>query len=197
VDDPWTTRRRPQRPLDERRGTIRVIASNACRRSRRTITNSSLCRDRERRNFPFTRCASMSALIPTRVIRTAADRLPRREQILAPTRPQSSCPATTGLMPSIQREGKSKQYAISCHLVRNIVGPSARLRCFIATADSRPCLRSASAAIHNREETQRLLATYVGARAGDRILNGSIKRGDCETINAVLWICDLENFTAV
>ena len=38
---------------------------------------------------------------------------------------------------------------------------------------------------------------YVGARAGDRILNGSIKRGDCETIDAVLWICDLENFTAV
>ena len=60
-----------------------------------------------------------------------------------------------------------------------------------------PALGAAVEAIHNREETQRLLATYVGARAGDRILNGSIKRGDCETIDAVLWICDLENFTAI
>jgi adenylate cyclase len=60
-----------------------------------------------------------------------------------------------------------------------------------------PALGAAVEIIHNREETQRLLATYVGARAGDRILNGSIKRGDCESIDAVLWICDLENFTAI
>jgi adenylate cyclase len=60
-----------------------------------------------------------------------------------------------------------------------------------------PALGAAVEILHDREETQRLLATYVGARAGDRILNGSIKRGDCETIDAVLWICDLENFTAV
>src|SRR5262245_728744 len=60
-----------------------------------------------------------------------------------------------------------------------------------------PALGAAVETIHNREETQRLLATYVGARAGDRILNGSIKRGNCETIDAVLWICDLENFTAI
>lgn len=60
-----------------------------------------------------------------------------------------------------------------------------------------PALGAAVEILHDREETQRLLATYVGARAGDRILNGSIKRGDCETIDAVLWICDLENFTAI
>lgn len=60
-----------------------------------------------------------------------------------------------------------------------------------------PALGAVVEILSNREETQRLLATYVGGRAGDRILNGSIKRGDCETIDAVLWICDLENFTAI
>lgn len=60
-----------------------------------------------------------------------------------------------------------------------------------------PALGAAVEILNDRGEMQRLLATYVGTRAGDRILNGSIKRGDCETIDAVLWICDLENFTAV
>ncbi len=60
-----------------------------------------------------------------------------------------------------------------------------------------PALAAAVEIVHDRDDTQRLLKTYVGARAGDRILNGSIKRGECETIDAVLWICDLENFTAV
>jgi adenylate cyclase len=63
--------------------------------------------------------------------------------------------------------------------------------------DILPAVGAAVEILHDRDEMQRLLATYVGARAGDRILNGSIKRGDCETIDAVLWICDLENFTAV
>lgn len=40
-----------------------------------------------------------------------------------------------------------------------------------------------------------LLNTYVGHRTGQRILNGQIKRGDGEVIQAALWFSDLRNFT--
>jgi adenylate cyclase len=40
-----------------------------------------------------------------------------------------------------------------------------------------------------------LLDTYVGPVAGRRVLDGAIKRGMCETIRAVIWMCDLRGFT--
>lgn len=40
-----------------------------------------------------------------------------------------------------------------------------------------------------------LLDTYVGRKSGARILNGSIRRGAGSTINAVIWLSDLRNFT--
>ncbi len=40
-----------------------------------------------------------------------------------------------------------------------------------------------------------LLETYVGRRAGGRVLDGSIKRGDGETISAVVGFADLRRFT--
>ncbi|MDJ0945256.1 MAG: adenylate/guanylate cyclase domain-containing protein [Kiloniellales bacterium] len=42
-----------------------------------------------------------------------------------------------------------------------------------------------------------LLDAYVGPRTGRKILNGTIKRGDGEEINAVLWYCDLRDFTGM
>ncbi len=49
------------------------------------------------------------------------------------------------------------------------------------------------------QETRRLartlLDTYVGHDAGERILRGSILRGDSEAVHAVLFYCDLRNFT--
>mgnify|MGYP000737157693 CR=1 FL=1 len=42
-----------------------------------------------------------------------------------------------------------------------------------------------------------LMETYVGARSGQRVLAGTIKRGDVERINAVLWTSDLRNFTGL
>jgi adenylate cyclase len=42
-----------------------------------------------------------------------------------------------------------------------------------------------------------LLDTYVGSRAGDRVLKGLIRRGDVERIRAALWISDLRGFTAL
>jgi adenylate cyclase len=42
-----------------------------------------------------------------------------------------------------------------------------------------------------------LMETYVGARSGRRVLAGTIRRGDVERINAVLWTSDLRDFTGL
>jgi adenylate cyclase len=43
--------------------------------------------------------------------------------------------------------------------------------------------------------TLTLLDTYVGPIAGRRVLDGAIKRGMCDSIEAVIWFCDLRGFT--
>ncbi|HEX7790985.1 MAG TPA: adenylate/guanylate cyclase domain-containing protein [Afipia sp.] len=40
-----------------------------------------------------------------------------------------------------------------------------------------------------------LLDSYVGARAGARILAGQIRRGHTESMNAAIWLSDLRGFT--
>src|SRR6201996_1399803 len=42
-----------------------------------------------------------------------------------------------------------------------------------------------------------LLDTYVGSRAGERILGGQIRRGHAETMDAAIWLSDLRGFTAL
>jgi adenylate cyclase len=49
----------------------------------------------------------------------------------------------------------------------------------------------------HRRITRALLDTYVGHRTGERVLSGAIKRGDGETIRAVIWFCDLRGFTTL
>ncbi|MFN4089968.1 MAG: adenylate/guanylate cyclase domain-containing protein [Alphaproteobacteria bacterium] len=48
-----------------------------------------------------------------------------------------------------------------------------------------------------RRLTATLLDTYLGHRTGEQVLQGRIRRGDGETISAVLWYCDIRGFTAV
>lgn len=48
-----------------------------------------------------------------------------------------------------------------------------------------------------RRVAKALLDTYVGKRAGERVLQGLVKRGDGETIQAALWFSDLRDFTAL
>ena len=43
--------------------------------------------------------------------------------------------------------------------------------------------------------TTTLLDTYVGRKAGERVLTGQIRRGSGETIRAVIWFSDLRGFT--
>ena len=40
-----------------------------------------------------------------------------------------------------------------------------------------------------------LLDTYLGRHAGERVLQGTIRRGDGEDISAVIWFCDLREST--
>ena len=42
-----------------------------------------------------------------------------------------------------------------------------------------------------------LLDTYVGNRAGERILAGQIRRGHTQTMDAAIWLSDLRGFTAL
>jgi adenylate cyclase len=46
-----------------------------------------------------------------------------------------------------------------------------------------------------RRTARTLLDTYVGRQSGGRVLEGQIQRGSGETINAVVWLCDLRGFT--
>ena len=48
-----------------------------------------------------------------------------------------------------------------------------------------------------RRTARDLLGTYVGPNTGERIFNGTIKRGDGEVIHAIIWFCDLRGFTAL
>lgn len=51
--------------------------------------------------------------------------------------------------------------------------------------------------ISKRRLSQTLMDTYLGHRTGQKVLDGLIKRGDGETIEAALWYSDLRNFTAL
>jgi adenylate cyclase len=46
-----------------------------------------------------------------------------------------------------------------------------------------------------RDMAVTLLNAYVGRAAGERILAGEVRRGEGQTIDAVIWICDLRGFT--
>jgi adenylate cyclase len=48
-----------------------------------------------------------------------------------------------------------------------------------------------------RRTSSLLLDTYVGNRAGERILSGQIRRGHTESMNAAIWLSDLRGFTAL
>jgi adenylate cyclase len=48
-----------------------------------------------------------------------------------------------------------------------------------------------------RRTAAALLDTYVGNRAGERILAGQIRRGHAEAMRAAIWLSDLRGFTAL
>ncbi len=46
-----------------------------------------------------------------------------------------------------------------------------------------------------RGTARTLLETYLGRHTGDRVLDGLVKRGDGETIRAIIWYCDMREST--
>jgi adenylate cyclase len=51
--------------------------------------------------------------------------------------------------------------------------------------------------VNLRRTASLLLDTYVGNRAGERILGGQIRRGHTDTMEAAIWLSDLRGFTAL
>ena len=60
-----------------------------------------------------------------------------------------------------------------------------------------PALARVIEIIQWRRTSSLLLDTYVGNRAGERILKGQIRRGHTETMDAAIWLSDLRGFTAL
>jgi class 3 adenylate cyclase len=52
-------------------------------------------------------------------------------------------------------------------------------------------------AVIGRAVTRSLLQAYLGRRSADRVLRGAVRRGTGEIIDAVIWMSDLRNFTAL
>ena len=51
--------------------------------------------------------------------------------------------------------------------------------------------------VNLRRTASLLLDTYVGNRAGEKILGGQIRRGHTDTMEAAIWLSDLRGFTAL
>ncbi len=67
----------------------------------------------------------------------------------------------------------------------------------VLLSDLLPALSMAAEIRLNRRITKNLLNTYVGERAGERVLAGDITRGSGSTIRAAIWNCDLRSFTSI
>ena len=67
----------------------------------------------------------------------------------------------------------------------------------VRISDLMPVLTMAVEIRMNRRIAKNLLNTYVGERAGERVLAGDITRGSGTTIQAAIWNCDLRSFTMI
>lgn len=60
-----------------------------------------------------------------------------------------------------------------------------------------PALALAVKSVSLSHTAKSLVEVYLGRDAGNRVLKGRIGRGRVESINAVLWFSDMENYTAL
>jgi adenylate cyclase len=63
--------------------------------------------------------------------------------------------------------------------------------------DLLPALAACTETRSQRRLLKGLLSIYLGTSAGARVLAGTIRRGEGETIAAAIWLCDLRDFTAI
>jgi adenylate cyclase len=60
-----------------------------------------------------------------------------------------------------------------------------------------PILSLLISVTENRRLTKTIVQTYLGVNIGERVLSGEMLRGQGEAVRAVLWLCDLRDFTAL
>jgi adenylate cyclase len=60
-----------------------------------------------------------------------------------------------------------------------------------------PIIRLVIEIVETRRLASTVLRTYLGRNTGQMVLEGKIRRGQGETIEAVLWLCDLRDFTSM
>jgi adenylate cyclase len=60
-----------------------------------------------------------------------------------------------------------------------------------------PVLSLLISVVESRRLAKTVLRTYLGRNIGERVLAGEIMRGQGETIQAALWLCDLRGFTSM
>jgi adenylate cyclase len=115
-----------------------------------------------------------------------------------------ACPVDFPILHDLKAEGWSDYYMTGLPFsvgTANAIGfgtnrPGGFSELDIATIEaSLPAFGAVMEMTHLRRTARTLLQTYLGAEAGERVLAGDIKRGDGEVIDAVLWYCDLRNFT--
>jgi adenylate cyclase len=82
--------------------------------------------------------------------------------------------------------------AVSFATARNSGFTATERAAFVRIA---PALRNACELRTLRSAEQALLDTYVGAATARRVLKGRIRRGEVETLEAALMLCDLRGFT--
>lgn len=61
--------------------------------------------------------------------------------------------------------------------------------------DTLPALARVLEAFHLQRTAKTLMETYIGKMAGERVLNGQIQRGAVDSVDAVIWFCDLRDST--
>ena len=70
-------------------------------------------------------------------------------------------------------------------------------KCMRALQRLFPRLAVALKTIVREQTAQNIASAYLGNHAGDRVLRGSIRRGDGETIQAAIWFSDMRGSTAI
>jgi len=70
-------------------------------------------------------------------------------------------------------------------------------RCLVALRRLFPRLAVALKTIVREQTAHNIASAYLGNHAGDRVLRGSFRRGDGETIQAAIWFSDMRGSTAI
>lgn len=116
------------------------------------------------------------------------------------------CPDDFGVTPELRAAGVTDYAAIYTPLVdgRHASTTLATQRPGGFTEAELDALRSAAGALSRVLEiflrcriTENICDAYLGRDPGRRVQQGSIRRGDVEHIQAVVWFCDLRGFTAL